>query len=308
MSSRNGKRLLSGSSMRCLTSRFSPNTIASGLVVNSGESKKLKSAVPVVTSAPDRQMKLTPRISGCSVRTKRPTRHSGRPACTRRSQSSATICGGFTADLAPSMSQSLMFFRSVAFMGTAFAAQVLETSSFTNVKVVRGFESCNSQLHVRVRRYDFAISRRTPEVCQKFLTLQSEGAGNAGRPMRPIAACAMIVVERTRVSQVTPESPGTPRAMVYGLYRALPGEPGFLATVTPEKLASQELDTSVGVSGPHDFAVRLSAVRQWHFSVHRIPPRVRDDREPPLSGTGHREYSLIFISEKQKYFCKGGWT
>jgi hypothetical protein len=70
--------------------------------------------------------------------------------------------------------------------------------------------------------------------------------------------------------------------MVYGLYRALPGEPGFLATVTPEKLASQELDTSVGVSGPHDFAVRLSAVRQWHFSVHRIPSRVRDDRDTPL--------------------------
>jgi hypothetical protein len=99
--------------------------------------------------------------------------------------------------------------------------------------------------------------------------LQSEGAGNAGRPMRPIAACAMIVVERTRVSQVTPESPGIPRAMVYGLYRALPGEPGFLATVTPEKLASQELDTSVGVSGPHDFAVRISAVRQKR---HPRPP------------------------------------
>src|SRR6266851_5398750 len=47
--------------------------------------------------------------------------------------------------------------------------------------------------------------------------LQSEGAGNAGRPMRPIAARAMVVVERTRVSQVTPESPGIPRAMVYGL-------------------------------------------------------------------------------------------
>jgi hypothetical protein len=92
--------------------------------------------------------------------------------------------------------------------------------------------------------------------------LNSEGAGNAGRPMRPIAACAMVVVESTRVSQVTPESPGTPRAMVYGLYRALPGEPGFLATVAPEKLASQELDASVGASGPHVFAVRLGAVRQ----------------------------------------------
>src|SRR3984893_1991539 len=41
-----------------------------------------------------------------------------------------------------------------------------------------------------------------------------------------------------------------------------PRRPGFFATVIPEKLASQELDTSVGVSGPHDFAVRLSAVRQ----------------------------------------------
>src|SRR6266568_9551847 len=58
----------------------------------------------------------------------------------------------------------------------------------------------------------------------KFLTLRSEGAGNAGRPMRPIAACAMSVVERTRVSQVTPESPGIPHAMVYGFLRALPGD------------------------------------------------------------------------------------
>jgi hypothetical protein len=32
---------------------------------------------------------------------------------------------------------------------------------------------------------------------------------------------------------------------------------GFLATVTPEKLASQELDASVGASEPHDFAVRF---------------------------------------------------
>src|SRR6202795_3438345 len=105
-----------------------------------------------------------------------------------------------------------------------------------------------------------AISRRNrARVVVRNTLEKKEGAGNAGRPMRPIAACATIVVERTRVSQVTPESPGIPRAMVYGLYRALPGEPGFLATVTPEKLASQELDTSVGVSGPHDFAVRKSA-------------------------------------------------
>jgi hypothetical protein len=69
--------------------------------------------------------------------------------------------------------------------------------------------------------------------------------------------------------------------MVYGLYRALPGEPGSFATVTCGKLF-RTLDTSVGVSGPHVFAVRLSAVRQERLSVHRIPSRVRDDRDTPL--------------------------
>jgi hypothetical protein len=48
------------------------------------------------------------------------------------------------------------------------------------------------------------------------------------------------------------------------------------------KLASQELDASVEASEPHDFAVRFGAVRQRRRHVHRIPLRVRDDREPPL--------------------------
>ena len=61
---------------------------------------------------------------------------------------------------------------------------------------------------------------------------------------------------------------------------------GLIVTIAPEKLASQELDASTGASGPHDFAVRFSAVRQERIGVHRIPPRVRDDREPPLVWDG----------------------
>ena len=38
-----------------------------------------------------------------------------------------------------------------------------------------------------------------------FRPRKTEGAGNAGRPMRPIAARAMVAIERTRDSQVTPE-------------------------------------------------------------------------------------------------------
>jgi hypothetical protein len=37
---------------------------------------------------------------------------------------------------------------------------------------------------------------------------------------------------------------------------------GFLATVIPEKVTSQELDASTAASGPHDFAVRVSHTRQ----------------------------------------------
>jgi hypothetical protein len=52
---------------------------------------------------------------------------------------------------------------------------------------------------------------------------------------------------------------------------------------TCKKLASRELDASVGASGPHDFAVRKSA----RSSVAQLAsiasqPNVRDDRETPL--------------------------
>ncbi|MGZ3324124.1 MAG: hypothetical protein ACXU9C_24555, partial [Xanthobacteraceae bacterium] len=45
-------------------------------------------------------------------------------------------------------------------------------------------------------------------------------------------------------------------------YSALSPVTGFFATVAPEKLASQELDASIGASGPHDFAVRIRRARQ----------------------------------------------
>ena len=46
----------------------------------------------------------------------------------------------------------------------------------------------------------------------------------------------------------------------------------------------RKLDTSVGVSGPHDFAVRFSAIRLGHLCVHRIPPRVDDVAQRPSVG------------------------
>ena len=61
-------------------------------------------------------------------------------------------------------------------------------------------------------------------------------------------------------------------------------------------------------SGPHDFAVRISAVRQKRRRVHRIPLRVRDDRERPFVRRDGEGYTLICGFWKTEYFCKRGWT
>jgi hypothetical protein len=46
-----------------------------------------------------------------------------------------------------------------------------------------------------------------------------------------------------------------------------------------------------------------------HCRVHRIPPRVRDDRDTPLVwDETSRDMHLIWVSGEGKYFCKRGWT
>jgi hypothetical protein len=81
--------------------------------------------------------------------------------------------------------------------------------------------------------------------------------------------------------------------MVYGLLRALPGAPGFLATVIPE-IALREFDTSVGVPGPHGFAVRNKAPSSMALlaSTASCPASVTAQRkrrlEPGASTSGTR--------------------
>ena len=55
--------------------------------------------------------------------------------------------------------------------------------------------------------------------------------------------------------------------------RALPGVPGFLATVACA-FVTHKLDPSVGRSGPHDFAVR-EGKHSSHAAIASIASRVR---------------------------------
>ena len=104
----------------------------------------------------------------------------------------------------------------------------------------------------------------------------------------------------------TGNHPASPHAMVLRLASCSSRRSGFLVTVTPEKLASQELDASVEASEPHDFAVRMSAVRQKRRRVHRIQPRVRDDRDTPLQWRGRPGYKSDLRFRKIRIFFATG--
>jgi hypothetical protein len=69
----------------------------------------------------------------------------------------------------------------------------------------------------------------------------------------------------------------------------------------------RELDASVEASGPHDFAVRVSAVRQQHFRVHRIPlPTSVTIASAPPVGAGRGNYETVLRQTKTDLFFQEG--
>jgi hypothetical protein len=119
--------------------------------------------------------------------------------------------------------------------------------------------------------HGFAISQRVaPEVCYQHSALSVRGREEAGRPMRPIAACAGVVGRtHTRSSGHTGNHPALP-AQWFTAYSVLSPATGLFCHRHLARLLAR-LDASVGASGPHVFAVRLRAVRQERIGVHRFP-------------------------------------
>jgi len=100
---------------------------------------------------------------------------------------------------------------------------------------------------------------RYARVVARTLSLRKKRAqGMPGARCARRRVCDGRTQKAHSVSQVTPESSGIPRAMVLTASFVLFPATGFVATVIPEKLASQELDASIGASEPHDFSVRLT--------------------------------------------------
>src|SRR3954453_18576310 len=103
-----------------------------------------------------------------------------------------------------------------------------------------------------------------------------------------------------------PEYPAFPHATVLTVSFVISPVIGLCCH---RRFACAKLDASVEASGPHDFAVRVqprsSAVPN---SVHRIPSRVRDDRERPSVGRDSAIRKVFCLQEERKYFCDWCWT
>src|SRR3954466_4611287 len=104
-----------------------------------------------------------------------------------------------------------------------------------------------------------------------------------------------------------PDDPAFPHAVVLTVSFVISPVIGLVVTVALRSPA--KLDASVEASGPHDFAVRVqhrsSAVLN---GVHRIPPRVRDDRERPSVGRDGAIRKVFCVWGETKYFRERDWT
>src|SRR3954454_11764951 len=103
--------------------------------------------------------------------------------------------------------------------------------------------------------------------------------------------------------------PAFPHAMVltvsFGLFPVI-----GLCCHRRQRDTTRSLDASIEASEPHDFAVRLRAVRQQHISVHRIPfpTSVTIAKRPSWWAGMARLMDLIWEKREGVCFCNWDWT
>jgi hypothetical protein len=140
-----------------------------------------------------------------------------------------------------------------------------------------------------------AAARRRPS-CASRITLEiEEGAGKAGCWLHPWPACSKKSTRRS--PQVQPETSGLPCAMVLTVSFALPGD---RASCPRHEQIVRSLGISVGMPGPHDFAVRDDITRPRHRALisprpsHPISRSVTIGHNAPLAEAGWRDRTICF--------------
>ncbi len=135
---------------------------------------------------------------------------------------------------------------------------------------------------------------------------KQEGAGKAGCALHPRSRVQTCTKKRTRAYRFSGGIPAFP-ARWFTAYFELSPVNGFSCHRHPREVLLPANLTPAPRRQDHPSA-RVTLVSR-NFRVHRIPPRVRDDREPPLSsGETGEVKSVICPTAKAKYFSETGWT
>jgi len=98
-------------------------------------------------------------------------------------------------------------------------------------------------------------------------------------------ACNVHRKMRTRAYRFSGEHPTFPARWLYGLLRALPGEPSTFATVTP-RINPRRLTPASGRQDHTTSPYASAAIVSRNSCVHRNPPLVVTMANAPLNGTG----------------------
>jgi hypothetical protein len=133
-----------------------------------------------------------------------------------------------------------------------------------------------------IERHGCALSRRNaPGLCMSHPP--DRGRGECRVPAAPAASRAKWCKAHECRHHGRTGTPGIPaRNGFNGFLRTLPGDRAFLSP--SPALVGARLDAGVEASGPHDFAVHVSAVRQRAAVSTASRTNVRDDRDTPLFG------------------------
>jgi hypothetical protein len=140
-----------------------------------------------------------------------------------------------------------------------------------------------------ISRYALAIPRRNaPELCLNFSPRNQRARGMPGARCTRSLVCSVLVAHECSHHGRT-GTPGIPaRNGFNGLLRALPGDRAFLSPSSALLLADL---TPASRRQDHTTSPSASARFVKHAArVHRIPLRVRDDRDTPLVGTRRRGF------------------
>ena len=140
-----------------------------------------------------------------------------------------------------------------------------------------------------------------------FISRPQGGRGECRVPVAPAASCALCIGRTHTSNNEYTGTPGIPARNGFTAYVVLSPVTGLFATVVsrikfcpspvgPTQL--RELDTSVGASGPHDFAVRCNISRQHagdRSRVFRLALRSHRAQNAAASTATHPAFVTIMI-------------